>query len=69
VLVRRRTAAVVAGGGRSFRLRLLEHPALLPLVATRPARGQVALRSVESVLEILTGKGFTAPDALAVSTP
>lgn len=51
---------------RAFRLRLLEHPGLLSLMATRPARGESSLASVEKALEVLHGAGFDPVRALEI---
>lgn len=45
---------------------LLAHPAVLPLVATRPATTPANLRMVEATLEALCRAGFTPDEALAV---
>ncbi|MEW9549116.1 TetR/AcrR family transcriptional regulator C-terminal domain-containing protein [Nonomuraea sp. NPDC050783] len=52
----------------SFRSALLAHPALLPLLATRPVTTPGGLRTVERAARALTDEGFTPTEALHVIT-
>ncbi|WP_433444869.1 TetR/AcrR family transcriptional regulator C-terminal domain-containing protein [Nonomuraea sp. CA-141351] len=50
----------------SFRVELLRHPALMPVVATRPVATPGGLRTVESAAAALKEAGFTPTQALHV---
>ncbi|MCK2217154.1 TetR/AcrR family transcriptional regulator C-terminal domain-containing protein [Actinomadura sp. ATCC 31491] len=52
----------------SFRSALLAHPALLPLLATRPVTTPGGLETVERAARALTDEGFTPTEALHVIT-
>ncbi|WP_158881133.1 TetR/AcrR family transcriptional regulator C-terminal domain-containing protein [Amycolatopsis anabasis] len=54
----------LGGLARGLRTRMLEHPALLPLMATRPVRGREATARVETALGVLCAAGFDPPRAL-----
>jgi AcrR family transcriptional regulator len=57
---------------RNYRALALAHPHVVPLLVTRPLATPLALRPrgtlrpLEDVLELLTGAGFTGPDALHI---
>jgi AcrR family transcriptional regulator len=57
---------------RSFRALALAHPRVVPLLVTRPLATPLALRPLgtlrplEAILALLTGAGFSPPDALHV---
>jgi AcrR family transcriptional regulator len=57
---------------RNYRALALAHPHVVPLLVTRPLATPLALRPhgtlrpLENVLELLTGAGFTGPDALHI---
>lgn len=69
--------AVVPGPGESwrswlvrlahaYRAQLLAHPAVLPLVATRPVTSRESIELAEVTLGLLCEAGFSAPRALDV---
>jgi AcrR family transcriptional regulator len=65
-------AAQLRGVARQYRALALAHPNVVPLLVTRPLATPLALRPrgtlrpLEDVLKLLTGAGFSGPDALHV---
>jgi AcrR family transcriptional regulator len=65
-------AAQLRGVARDYRALALAHPNVVPLLVTRPLatplalRPRGALRPLEDLLALLTGAGFSGPDALHV---
>ena len=58
--------------GRSYRSLALAHPNVVPLLVTRPLATPLALRPrgtlrpLEDIIALLTGAGFSGPDALHI---
>ena len=65
-------AAQLRGVARDYRALALEHPNVVPLLVTRPLATPLALRPrgtlrpLEDLLALLTGAGFSGPDALHI---
>jgi AcrR family transcriptional regulator len=65
-------AAQLRGVARDYRALALAHPHVVPLLVTRPLATPLALRPrgtlrpLEDLLALLTGAGFSGPDALHV---
>jgi AcrR family transcriptional regulator len=65
-------AAQLRAVARSYRALALAHPNMVPLLVTRPLATPLALRPpgtlrpLEDILALLTGAGFSGPDALHI---
>ena len=60
-----RPADDLAAAFENFRTSLLAHPALVPIVARRPPRGEATREGADRVLALLSGAGLDAATAAA----